>query len=177
MFTMKHLKKVLPEIKGYQRKSVYSMHKNMLCCTLSQMPSRHRGTAIEGIVRDRLITMGFRVDHLGGTHSFDMRVDGYRVEVKSSLSHSKISLRNQKPASFYNFQNIKTNCFDYLVLVFVQPKGLLIRMLTQEQAEYATRFSTTGREGKSLRLDTDSHKIPGEPFEKFWKENFSQVAA
>jgi hypothetical protein len=48
-------------------------------------------------------------------------------------------------------------------------------MLTQEQAEYATRFSITGREGKSLRLDTGFHKIPGESFEKFWKE--SLVAA
>jgi hypothetical protein len=177
MFTMKHLKKVLPEIKGYQRKSVYSIRKSMLCCTLSEMPSRHRGTAIESIIRDHLITMGFRVDHLGGTHSFDMRVDGHRVEVKSSLAHSKISLKTRKVSYYYNFQNIKTNCFDYLILVFVQPKGLLIRMLTQEQAEYATRFSITGREGKSLRLDTGFHKIPGESFEKFWKENFVQVEA
>jgi hypothetical protein len=173
MFTMKHLKKVLPEIKGYDRKSLYSMRKNTMCCILSQMPSRHRGTAIESIVRDELITMGFRVDHLGGSHSFDMRVDGYRVEVKSSLAHSKISLRTKKVSYHYNFQNIKTSCFDYLVLVFVQPKGLLIRMLTQEQAEYATRFNLRGREGKSLHLDTNAHKIPGESFEKFWKESFS----
>ena len=177
MFTTKHLKKVLPEIKGYQRKSLYSIRKNALCYTLSEMPSRCRGTAIECIIRDHLITMGFRVNHLGGSHCVDMMVDGLGVEVKSSLANSKISLKTGKVSYYYNFQNIKTNCFDYLVLVFVQPKCLLIRMLTREQAKYATRFNINGREGKSLSLNIDYNKIPGESFEKFWKENFVQVEA
>jgi len=174
MFTMKNLRKVLPEIKGYKRESVYSIGKNKLCWELRQMSSRHRGTAIECIIRDELITAGFRVDHIGGSHPFDMKVDGYKVEVKSSLAHQKLFSGN-KVSYFYNFQNIKTNHFDYLILVFVQPRGLLIRMLTKEQAEYATRFSNYGREGKSLRINTALHKIPGESFERFWRESFTKA--
>lgn len=177
MFTMKNLNRVLKEIPALDQTNPYSINKSRVSYTLQQISScRQRGYAVEAMIRDELILMGYKVDHLGFRYSYDLRVDGNRIEVKSALARTKKLVRTGETYETYDFQNIKTDCFDYLVLVFITPNGLISRMLTQEQAKYILRFSTEYTQGKTMSFDT-RNKLPGESFDKFWKEDFSQVAA
>ena len=177
MFTMKNLNRVLKEIPALDQTNPYSINKSKVSYKLQQISScRQRGYAVEAMVRDELILMGYKVEHLGFRYSYDLRVDGNRVEVKSALARTKKLVRSGKFYETYDFQNIKTDCFDYLVLVFITPNGLISRMLTQEQAEDMLRFNTEYSQGKTMSFDT-RNKLPGEDFDRFWQENFSQVAA
>ncbi len=128
MFTLKHMNKVLGEIKGLGNKSVFSLKKNRLCYSLSKLNNQHRGAIIEKMVRDRLIMQGMRVKYIGGTNSFDMLVNGQRVEIKSSLARSVCC--NGK--YFYSFQNIKTKNFDKIILVYISPNGLKMKTFSKK---------------------------------------------
>lgn len=125
MFTLKHMNRVLGEIKGLKKKSVFSIKKNALAYNLSQMNNQHRGAIVEKMVRDILIKHGKKVEHIGGNHSFDMRVDGRRVEIKSSMP---CVVPNKNGGTLiYRFQNIKTQYFDKIILVYITPKGLIMK--------------------------------------------------
>lgn len=129
MFTIKHLNNVLSEIKGLKRQSVFSNSKNALAYRLSQMNNQQRGSAIEKIIRDILIKNGKKVQYIGGTHPFDMRVNGKRVEIKSAMPRVIKTKKGQ--TLYYQFQNIKTKNFDKIILVFVTPKGLVTKTVSR----------------------------------------------
>lgn len=124
MFTLREFRKIQSEIKGLvQTECLYSSRKSALCYKLSKMNSQIRGNAIERMIRDYFITMGNRVDYFGGNYCYDMLVNNkIRVEVKSSLAQ-KISNNKYR----YRFQNIKSGYFDLIILVFVTPKGIIIK--------------------------------------------------
>ena len=125
MFTLRDMNRVLPEIKGLSRKTVFSMKKSALSYSLSQMSSQHRGATIEKMVRDILVRQGNKVKYIGGNNSFDMEVNGQRLEVKSSMPYV---VPTKKGATFiYRFQNIKTKFFDRIILVYITPNGLEMR--------------------------------------------------
>jgi len=164
MFTMKHLERVIPELKGYTKERVYSFAKNRLSYKLSLMSSKHRGTCIESMIRDEYIIRGHRVEYFSGNCCFDMRVDGRRIEVKSSLAQPYYSVRTGKISCRYNFQNIKTECFDCLILVFVHPEqGLILRKLGKKSVD---TYISNGmyREGQSISITSHLHRMPGVTF-------------
>lgn len=130
MFTIKHWTKVLGEIKGLKKKSVFSRNQNELTYELSQMNNQHRGSAVEKIIRDVLIENGKKVEYIGGTHPFDMKVNGKRVEIKSAMPRVINTKTGRK--MYYQFQNIKTKNFDRIVLVFVTPKGLVTKTFSRK---------------------------------------------
>lgn len=123
MFNNKHLDKVLGEIKSFHKKSIFCYSKNRLCYRLSKMNSQCRGAAIERMIRNYYRELGKKVLYLGGNASFDMIVDGYRIEVKSALAR----LDGNKYS--YKFQHICPNNFHKLVLVFISPEGISARSL------------------------------------------------
>ena len=128
MFTLKHMNKVLGEVKGLKVKSVFSPHKNALAYKLSTMNSQYRGTIVEKMVRDFFISRGDKVRYFGGNSPFDMIVNGSRIEVKSALPWF-----NGSGACFYRFQNIKTDLFDKIYLVYVTPYGLKIKSFSSDK--------------------------------------------
>lgn len=123
MFTIKHLDKVLGEIKSFHRKSIFCYTKNRLSYKLSKMNSQCRGGAVERMIRDYYRSLGKKVFYFGGSASFDMIVDGYRIEVKSALA------RMDGNKYCYKFQHICPGNFYKLILVFISPEGLSVRSL------------------------------------------------
>ena len=76
-----------------------------------------------------------------------------RVEVKSSL------LNYKRPyGTTYSFQNIKFENFDYLVVVFVTPRGTIEKWATKEDLQEF--FSDKKRHGNGYTLATATHLIP-----------------
>lgn len=144
MFTLKHMNKVLGEIKGLGNKSVFSIKKNKLSYSLSRLNNQHRGIIIEKMIRDQLIVQGKRVKHIGGSNRFDMLVNGQRVEIKSALARSL-----SKNKYYYQFQNIKTKHFDKIILVYVSPNGLRTKTFTKKTMAKILRKSKYYSNGKT----------------------------
>lgn len=150
MFTIKQLEKVLGEIKGLGRKSVFSPNKNALAYSLSQMNNQHRGMAVEKLVRDLLTKHGKRVEYIGGTHPFDMKVNGKRVEIKSALP--RVIETKTGRTMYYQFQNIKTKNFDKIVLVFVTPNGLVTKTFSRKVMVQKLRKNKYYSNGKTYTV-------------------------
>jgi hypothetical protein len=110
------------------------------------MNSQHRGAIIEKMIRDRFIMQGKRVKYIGGSNSFDMLVDGERVEIKSSLP--QVIPTKKGHTLFYRFQNIKTKYFDKIVLVYVSPNGLRVKTFTKKTMMKMLRKSKYYANGK-----------------------------
>jgi hypothetical protein len=153
MFTTKHLNRALGEISGLNKKSIFSPRKNMLSYRLSKMSSQYRGSVLERMVRDYYKAMGKNVVHLGGSASFDMLVDGRRVEVKSALARPHYS--KGKISYSYNFQHIRPDNFHKLIMIFVSPEGLDIRSM---DSRTVAKYLGAKKKHKSLRM---SKKIFG----------------
>jgi hypothetical protein len=145
MFTLKHMNRVLGEIKGLSSKSVFSVRKSRLSYSLSQLNNQHRGAIVEKMIRDKLIMQGRRVKYIGGTNPFDMLVDGQRVEIKSSLARKLPSGRH-----FYQFQNIKTKNFDKIILVYITPNGIKTKTFTKKTMMKKLRRNKYYSNGKTL---------------------------
>lgn len=147
MFTIKQLNKVLGEIKGLNRQSVFSAKKSVVSYELSQLNNQHRGTAVEKLIRDTLTNNGKKVEYIGGTHPFDMKVNGQRLEIKSAMPRVVETKTGRK--MYYQFQNIKTKNFDKIMLVFVTPNGLVTKTLSRKVIVRKLRKSKYYSNGKT----------------------------
>jgi hypothetical protein len=127
MFTMQDLDAVMPEVRGTRKKNVFHPSKNPLTYRLSKMGSQERGSATELLVRERLRSMGKKIVYFGGKHSFDMLADNQKIEVKSSLAVPKI-VRGRK-VYHYQFRHICPSKFHKLVMVFVSPEKMEVRIM------------------------------------------------
>lgn len=147
MFTTKHLDKALTEVSGFHARSPFSPKKNLLTYRLSKMSSQYRGNVLERMVRDYYKSIGKRVVHIGGSSSFDMLVNGRRIEVKSALGRPMVS--NGKIRYSYNFQHICPNNFHTLIMIFVSPEGLEIRSM---DSRTVAKHLGAKKKHKSLRM-------------------------
>jgi hypothetical protein len=125
MFTIKHLDKILGEVRGFHKKSPFCPRKNLLTYRLSKMNSQYRGIVTERMVRDYYKSIGKKVRYFGGSQSFDMSVNGRRIEVKSAIGRPNANNTNYT----YHFQHICANNFDKLVLVFISPEKIHMRIM------------------------------------------------
>lgn len=135
MFTMKDLDRVLPELKGLKRPSVFSASKSRAAYKLSKLNSQYRGHAIEKLVRDGLLKK-HKTNYHGGGHSHDITVGkNIRVEVKSALAVPVVSKKMGKIVAYrFVFQHVQLSKFDILFLVYVSPNGPKIRWMTKATA-------------------------------------------
>jgi hypothetical protein len=123
MFTTKSLDKALGEVRGFHNKSIFSAKKSLVAYRLSRMSRNYRGGVVERMVRDYYKKSGKNVAYFGGSVSFDMMVNGKRIEVKSALA------RPCANGYSYNFQHICPANFHKLVLVFISPEGVTSRIM------------------------------------------------
>lgn len=159
MFTTKHLDKVLSEVRGLHQKSIFSPKKSILAYRLSKMSSQYRGSAIERLVRDMYLAKKKKVRYIGGSNSFDMMVGRDRVEVKSSLATA--SVIGGMVRYSYQFQNIKTDNFDKLVMVFISPDGLQVRQMSCKIVKKYLANSTYYANGQTLYVGRNTRKLAG----------------
>lgn len=127
MFTTNDLDRALAKMKTFRKKSPFSRDKNLSAYRLSKMTSQYRGMAVEHMVADFFRSKGSRVFHFGANCSFDMLVNGKKIEVKSSLAVPKIV--NGQMKYEYNFKHICPANFHKLVMVFISPEGLDVRVM------------------------------------------------
>lgn len=137
MFTMQDLDEVMGEVKGTRKNNLFHPNKNPLTYKLSQMGSQERGSATELLVRQRLRKMGKKVVYFGGKHSFDMLADNQKIEVKSSLAVPKIVRGRQ--VYHYQFRHICPSKFHKLVMVFVSPETIDVRIMDSRTVVKYTR--------------------------------------
>lgn len=159
VFTTKHLDKVLCEVRGLNQKSMYSHRKNMLAYRLSKMSSQYRGSILERMVRDLFISKKKTVRYIGGSHPFDMMIGRERVEVKSSLA--TVSVVNGKIRYSFKFQNIKTDNFDKLIMIFVSPEGLEIRQMSRAVVRKHLSDAAHYSNGQTLYVGRTVKKLSG----------------
>lgn len=126
MITLKTLDRVLKDIRDSENKGLFHPRKSLIAYRLSRMSSQYRGRVIERMIRDYYISKKKNVWYYGGSHPFDMRVNGKRIEVKSALARQE----NKGSKNYsYNFQHIKPHNFDKLIMVFISPEGIHTRVV------------------------------------------------
>jgi hypothetical protein len=128
MFTIKNLDKALSEVSGFHNKTIFSAKKNLLAYRLSKMSRNYRGGVVERMVRDYYKKSGKKVVYFGGSNSFDMMVNGKKIEVKSALA------RPSSNGYHYHFHHICPSNFDKLILVFISPEGVSSRVIDSKTA-------------------------------------------
>ena len=127
MFTTKNLDRVLAEMRNHNKKSPFCPKKHLVAYRLSRMSRNYRGVAIERMVRDYYKKIGKTVFHVGGNSSYDMIVNGHKIEVKSALA--KMTVVGGVVKYSYKFGHIRPANFSKLVLVFISPEGISARVM------------------------------------------------
>jgi hypothetical protein len=117
------------------RKKLFNKQRSSKMRELAILAKHQRAFAVERIVGNCATKSGNQVVHYGGVASFDIEINGKRVEVKSALcagpnknfSRGK-NVKNQR----YTWHGIKPGNFDYIVLVAVTPNGLRYTLVDSE---------------------------------------------
>lgn len=149
MFTIKHLDKVLGEVKGFHNKSIFSPKKSKLAHRLSKMNSQYRGGTIERMIRDYYISKKYNVKYFGGRNSFDMIVNGKKIEVKSALAQEKIVYGGVRKYT-YQFKHICPKNFHKLIMVFIAPEGITVRVM---DSRTVAKYMSSSRKHNDLYVD------------------------
>ena len=138
-----------------EKVSPYCPNKSKAAYTLSLMDRTERGETIECCVADMIQEKtGYQATATIHNAEWDITVDipdgPVRVEVKSSLLKDN-----------YQFQGIKVKNFDYLVIVFVTPRGTIEKWATTEDLQ---EFFSNGNGGKrqahGRTISMSVHTIP-----------------
>lgn len=164
MFTSRDLDRVIPELKGLKRRSIFSPSKNLPAYRLSKMNSQYRGRAIEKMVRNGLLKK-HTTDYHGGSHSHDITLNSkVRVEVKSALAVPTGVNSKGKPSYKFSFKHVQLKKFDVLFLVYVMPNGLQLRWMS---AATAREFvSNTKRKSSQIEIRTNNSGLQGTSIKK-----------
>ena len=154
MFTIKSLNRALKNVRDSHNSGIFSPSKSLLSYRLSRRSSQHRGRVIEDMIKDYYISKGKSVWYYGGSHPFDMRVDGKRIEVKSALARCD----NGCSKYSYNFQHIKPHNFDKLIMVFINPEGIKTRVV---DSRTVAKYMGSCKKHKSIYIGKKNPKIMG----------------
>ena len=162
MLTLKDLsdaKKLLKKVyaKGYD---YYSPDQNSLSYELCTMSNTERSDAVEVMVMSLFDRSGQNTYKMGGLKKkYDLWANDEKIEVKSSLARQK---KNRNGVHYtYSFADIKPECFDRLVLVYISPEGLKLRILTKRAvyARISGKMLKRGRDGYAIYHNKNSKMI------------------
>lgn len=134
--------------KGYDH---YDPKQNGLSYKLCTMSNTERSDSIEVMVMQLFERSGQNIYKMGGNNKkYDLWANEEKIEIKSSLARQK---KGRDGVYYtYSFSDIKPECFDRLVLAYICPEGLKLRILTR-RAVYA-RIS-----GKVLKRGANGYSI------------------
>lgn len=132
------------------RKRLFNKKRSSKMRALSVLEKWQRAFVIERIVGEEASKAGNEVVHFGGVSSFDILINGKRVEVKSALCRGpNMNFSDSKNAGYqqYTWAGIKPERFDYLVLVAVTPNGLRYKIVSSEECEHRMRWYSYSNNG------------------------------
>lgn len=170
MLTLKDLNAAKKFLKKHYTLPHYSVKQNKLAHRLCGMGHTERGDSIEAMVLSLLENEGYNVYKLGGLKNrCDLWVNDEKIEIKSSLA---IHNTPKKGTEYYSyvFKGIKPKFFDRLVLAYVKPTGVELRVLTKTAVYARIRKGglTEGEHGYSL-CHGKNDKMIGQEFSKFFR--------
>lgn len=152
----KYLKKMYAKDYPY-----YSPEEDGLSYDLCTMSNTERSDSVEVMIMDMFERSGQNIYKMGGNNKrYDLWANEERIEIKSSLARERTTRGGTKYYT-YSFMDIKPECFDRLVLVYICPEGLRLRILTK-RAVYARISSKTlkrGAAGYSIYHNRNSKMI------------------
>lgn len=151
MLTLKDLSEAKKFLKKMYALDYYSPKQDVLSYELCTMSNTERSDSIEVMIMRMFERSGQNIYKMGGNNQkYDLWANEEKIEIKSSLARQKTN-RNSIYYT-YSFVDIKPECFDRLVLAYISPNGLKLRILTK-RAVYA-RIS-----GKTLKRGKDGYSI------------------
>jgi len=154
MLTLKDLSAAKKFLKKMYAKDYeyYSPKQDVLSYELSTMSNTERSDSVEVMIMRLFEQSGQNIYKMGGNNKrYDLWANEEKIEIKSSLARQK-KTRNGSIYYTYSFVDIKPECFNRLVLAYICPEGLKLRILTR-RAVYA-RIS-----GKVLKRGTNGYSI------------------
>lgn len=140
------------EVEGVKKRREpckFSPRKHYLAYRLAKMNRNQRGYAIERMVRHHFEKQGKSVIPFGKNHTFDLMVDGFRVEVKSALA----VMKNGK--MHFQFGHICLDHFSKIVLVAIAPNGIKVKIMSRTKIAKLLQGSRT----KYKILHVPAHKF------------------
>jgi hypothetical protein len=146
----------------------YSREKNELSYSLCAMNAVQRSDTIEAMILGLYRKCGYNTYRLGGTKkNFDLFANEEKIEVKSSLA-KECKTRKGTIYYTYSFSGIKPEYFDRLILAYVTPHELHLRILTKTAVYARIRKGcfTRGNQGYGLRHNKGDNMI-GQKFSNF----------
>jgi hypothetical protein len=167
MLTLKDLsaaKKFLKKMyaQGYD---YYSSKKNVLSYELCTMSNTERSDSIEVMVMRLFEQSGQNIYKMGGNNKkYDLWANDEKIEIKSSLARQNNARGNIYYT--YAFADIKPECFDRLVLAYICPEGLKLRILTKRAVYARVASRKRGVNGYAICHNRDS-KIIGQDLYSF----------
>ena len=137
MLTLKDLSAAKKFLKKMYAKDYpyYSPEQDGLSYSLCTMSNTQRSDSVEVMVMKLFEQSGQNIYKMGGNNKrYDLWANEEKIEIKSSLARQNNARGNVYYT--YAFADIKPECFDRLVLVYICPEGLKLRILTK-RAVYA----------------------------------------
>lgn len=167
--TLKNLRTAEKFVKKMYAKDYpyYSPELDDLAYGLCTMSNTQRSDNVEVMVMQLFEASGQNIYKMGGNNKrYDLWANEERIEIKSSLARQKNVRAN--PYYTYSFIDIKPECFDRLVLVYICPEGLKLRILTKRAvySRISAKMLKRGENGYSLYHNRDS-KIIGQDLYSF----------
>lgn len=168
MLTLKDLNFATKFLKQHYALPYYSAQKNKLAYELCGMSRGERGDKIEAMVLGLFIRCGYNVHKMGGLkNKCDIWVNDEKIEIKSSLAFRKTNKKGEEHYS-YKFSGVKPNCFDRLVVAYVKPTGVELRILTKTAVYAKIRKGNLTQDKYGYALcHGKNDKMMGRPFSDF----------
>jgi hypothetical protein len=162
MLTLKDLDAAKKFLKKMYAKDYdyYSPEQDDLSHELCTMSNTERSDAVEVMVMSMFDLSGQNTYKMGGLKKkYDLWANDEKIEVKSSLARKKTTRHGIYYT--YSFVDIKPECFDRLVLVYISPEGLKLRILTKRAvyARISGKMLKRGRDGYSIYHNKNSKMI------------------
>jgi hypothetical protein len=162
MLTLKNLSAAKKFLKKMYAKDYpyYSPEQNDLSYELCTMSNTERSDSVEVMVMDMFDYSGQNIYKMGGNNKkYDLWANEEKIEIKSSLARQKTTRGGVYYT--YSFVDIKPECFDRLVLVYISPEGLKLRILTKRAvyARIAGKMLKRGQDGYSIYHNKNSKMI------------------
>lgn len=168
MLTLKDLSNAKKFLKKMYAKDYdyYSPKQDSLSYKLCTMSNTERSDSIEVMVMKLFERSGQNIYKMGGNNKkYDLWANEEKIEIKSSLARKKNARGNIYYT--YSFVDIKPECFNRLVLAYISPEGLKLRILTQRAvyARISAKMLKRGANGYAMYHSRNSRMIGQDLYE------------
>jgi len=179
MFTMQDFHKIKSGIKSMGQEEHFSPKLSPIAYAISRLNSTAIGECGEKLMARYLRRKKYHVRRIGNRQSIDILLDGkLRCEVKTgTMQLNNTGNRTAK----YVLRHVKPELFDILFMVFITPKGIVVKWTEQKYAMKYLETRKRGKDGYAICFDAtcDNEKLAYndniEDFVKYYPSMSSRI--